>query len=314
MPDIPYFDAHCDTVSACAHLGRSLRRNEGQLDLIRLRSFRKAAQFFAVFADSARLPEGGMYAECVRQKDFFFAQLAENRDIVLPCRTAAEIRAANDCGRVAAILSLEGGELLDCDPDRLETAAAWGVRCVNLTWNHRNALSGTHCDRPDRGLTEQGRAFVRQAQRLGILIDVSHLSDAGFRDLIRVTEAPVVATHSDARAVCPHSRNLTDDMFRAIADTGGAAGLNLYADFIGGTEMDDILRHIEHFLDLGGEKCLCLGGDLDGCETLAGGFAGVQDLARLWDALADRGYDRPLMEDIFFNNLLRLLAGTDTSE
>ena len=307
MERIPCFDAHCDTVSACLHTGRSLRQNPGQLDLERLRAFSPAAQIFAIFADSARYDPDGLWAEVLRQKDFFFSEMARNDDLVRFCRTGGEIRAAVGADRIAALLSVEGGELLDCDPGRLEEAAAWGVRCVNLTWNHENALSGSHREGPDRGLTARGRDFVRKAESLGVLVDVSHLSDAGFWDLARIAARPIVATHSDARAVSPHSRNLTDDMFRAIRDTGGCAGLNLYTPFIGGGAMDDVLRHVEHFLSLDGEKTLCLGGDLDGCDSLAGGLRGAQDMPLLWDALAARGYDRALMEDIFFNNLLRVL-------
>ncbi len=308
MPPIPLFDAHCDTVSACLARGEALRENGGHLDLARLTAYARAAQVFAVFADGAALPPGTLPAEARRQRDFFAAELSASGDIAMPCRTGDDIRAANAAGKVACLLSVEGGELLDCDPAALEEAKAWGVRCVNLTWNHANALSGSHAEDPDRGLSDVGRAFVREAERLGILIDVSHLSDAGFWDLVSMTSRPIVATHSDARAVCPRSRNLTDDMFRAIRDSGGAAGLNLYTPFIGGEGMDAVLRHVDRFLSLGGERCLCLGLDLDGCSALSGGLRGVQDVPLLWEALSERGCGSALLEDIFFNNLLRVLA------
>jgi len=307
MNRIPYFDAHCDTVSFCLRAGTGLKRSGGQLDLDRLSRFGAAAQFFALYADSDPFGTDRLFPECRRQHDFFAEELAREDCPAVQCRTGAEIRAANGAGRIAALLSLEGGELLDCDPEKLETAAVWGVRAVNITWNHGNALSGSHREEPGRGLSHRGRAFVREAERLGILIDVSHLSDTGFWDLVRIAARPILATHSDARAICPHSRNLTDDMFRAIRDSGGAAGLNFYAPFVGGGEgMDDILRHVEHFLSLDGEKTLCLGGDWDGCDRLAGGLRGVEDLPRLWDALAARGYCEPLLRDIFYNNLLRV--------
>ena len=304
MRPVPYFDAHCDTVSLCAADSRSLRRNGGHLDLCRLQHYVNPCQIFALFAD------GGDFAECARQYGVFRAELTENGDVAALCRTAEDVRAAHGAGKVAALLSVEGGELLDGDPAKLETAAAWGVRCVNLTWNHRNALSGSHCDGPDRGLTDRGREFVREAERLGIWLDVSHLSDAGFWDLAAMATRPLLATHSDARAVCPHSRNLTDAMFQTICDSGGAVGINLYTPFLGGDRLDDAARHIEHFLDLGGAKHICLGGDLDGCDRLPRGIAGVQDLPRLWEFLAARGYDDGLLADIFHNNLFRVLAGS----
>ena len=302
MSTIPYFDAHCDTLSACAGNGRPLRQNSGHLDLLRMRVFSHPAQIFAIWAD------GGDFAECTRQHNVFIEELRKNGDIAARCVTGEDISAAHAAGKLAALLSVEGGELLDCDPDRLVDAAAWGVRCVNLTWNHSNALSGSHADRPERGLSDRGRSFVRRAEALGILLDISHLSDRGFRDLMKIASRPVIATHSDARAVCPHSRNLTDDMFREIRDSGGVVGLNLYVPFLGGNGTDDVLRHIDHFLALGGERTLCLGLDLDGCDALAGGLDGLQDLPLLWDALAARGYGDQLLSDIFYNNLRRLFS------
>ena len=311
MEKIPYFDAHCDTLSRCARTGEPLRRNGGQLDLLRLRAFGRAAQVFAIFCDGGKAPADGLFAECARQRTLFARELAKNADLAAPCRTAAEAERANATGRVAAFLSCEGGELLDCDPEKLDWAAEAGIRAVNLTWNRANALAGAHGDEPERGLSARGRAFVRAAQRRDILIDVSHCSDAAFWDLLRVTEKPIIATHSNARALCAHTRNLTDDMARAIAETGGVVGLNLYAPFVAAdaaAPLDALLRHVEHFAALCGETHLCLGADLDGCDTLAGGFRGVQDMPLLWRALRGRGWETPALENLFFNNLLRVLA------
>ena len=305
--DIPWFDGHCDTVSRCAHLGWKLRENPGHLDLARLGRYKKAAQVFAIFADSARVPGGDMMGECRRQREVFIRQLEENRDAALFCPGGRGIEAAHGEGKIAALLSIEGGELLDCDPDNLALAAFWGVRLVNITWNHANALSGSNIDDADRGLTDRGRAFVQQAEALGILMDVSHLSDRGFWDLAEMTAQPLVATHSNARAVCAHPRNVTDDMFRAIRDSGGTAGLNMYKAFIGPEPtLEQLIRHVEHCMELDGAKTLALGGDWDGCE-LGCDFHGVEDMPRLWDALAARGYPQNVLEDIFFNNLSRVL-------
>ena len=310
MKSIPYFDGHCDTVSRCEKLGKPLRENDGHLDLTRLRAYAKAAQFFAIFHDLADAPADGMFAECVRQQALFARELAENGDIAMQCRTAEEVRRANAAGKTAAILSCEGAELLDCDPDKLDWARDVGVKAVNLTWNHANLLAGSHGSEPERGLNALGRAFVRRAQDYGILIDVSHCSDAAFWDLMKITERPVLATHSNARAVCGHTRNLTDEMFRAVAGTGGVVGVNLWAGFVAASDaptMDDVIRHIDHFMELGGAKHLGLGADLDGCERLSGGMKGVQDLPMLWEALRRHGYDEALLADIFYNNFLRVL-------
>lgn len=239
--------------------------------------------------------------------DWFLRQLAENGDMAALCRTGAEADAVAQDGKVAAFLSVEGADLLDCKVENLYTTADWGVRFINPVWNNANALSGSCADDPDRGLSPKGRDFIREMGRLGVYADVSHLSDPGFWELFRMTERPIVASHSNARALCPHRRNLTDDMFRAIRDTGGVVGINLYRDFVGGASMDALVAHIEHFLTLDGEKTLCIGGDLDGCEALAAGLRGVEDVPLLYRALEKRGYGQLLLEDIFWNNLRRLL-------
>lgn len=311
MNGIPYFDAHCDTISLCTRDGRSLRENEGHLDLVRLKEYRKAAQFFAIYHNLAHAPAEGMFAVCKRQQEVFARELAQNADLAVPCRTAEEVRRANAEGKVAAILSCEGAELLNCDPENLDWAREAGIRAVNLTWNHANFLCGSHMSEPERGLNGLGRAFVRKAQANNILIDVSHCSDAAFWDLIEITGKPVIATHSDSRAVCGHTRNLTDDMFRAIVETGGFVGVNFYTAFVsdaGDASMDAVLRHFDRFLELGGAKHVGLGADLDGCDTLAGGMRGAQDLPMLWEVLRRHGYDETLLEDIFYNNLLRILG------
>ena len=306
--EIPYFDAHCDTVSRCAHMGWATEKNDGHLDLSRLGRFQRAAQVFAIFADAAEYPPGTLFDECCRQWDFFARQMEANRDVVTQCRAPGDVQAANNAGKIAALLSLEGGELLNCDPGRLELAHEWGVRMINITWNHANDLSGTNVDESARGLGPLGRTFVKEANRLGIFMDVSHLSDQGFWDLERITALPLVASHSNARALCPHSRNLTDDMFRAIRDSGGIAGMNLCESFVGGERsLDDLIRHIDHFMDLDGAKTVALGGDWDGTD-LACGWRGVEDVPALWNALAHRGYDRATLEDIFYNNLSRVLG------
>lgn len=320
---IPYFDAHCDTIWRCMaasggddsgaglppvlRTGSGLLRNDGHVDLTRDALFARRGQFFALYDNVKQLPDGAAWQRCCEMHDWFTAQLAENSGRIALCRSGAEADAAVAAGKTAAFLSVEGADLLDCGIEQLQTAAGWGVRLVNPVWNNANALSGSCADDPDRGLSPQGRDFVRELERLGGYADVSHLSDPGFWDLFRMTERPMVASHSDARALYPHRRNLTDDMFRAIRDTGGVVGLNLYRDFVGGTSMDALVAHAEHFLALDGEKTLCIGGDLDGSRTLAAGMRGMEDVPRLYHALEKRGYGKALLEDIFWNNLRRLL-------
>ena len=140
-----------------------------------------------------------------------------------------------------------------------------------------------------------------------MLPDVSHLSETAAWDVVRLGLGPVIASHANSRAVCAHTRNLSDDLFCAIRDSGGVVGLNLYTDFLGGDGMDAVVRHVEHLLDLGGDETLALGGDLDGCDTLGGGITGMQDYPRLYAALTARGYDSALLQALFSDNWLRVL-------
>lgn len=305
--NIPYFDGHCDTIYECMGKGRSLRENSGHVDLMRGQRYGRRAQFFALFDNVRELPEGTAWTKLCQMHDWFCAQAAENADVMALCRTGAEVDAAAAQHKTAALLSIEGADLLDCDMAHLETAASWGVRLLNPVWNNANPLCGSCAQEPERGLSARGVEFVARMEELGIHTDVSHISDAGFWDVLRRAKRPVVASHSNARAICPHRRNLTDDMFRAIRDTGGVVGINLYADFVGGDSMEQLIAHIERFLSLDGEKTVALGGDLDGCEALAAGFSDVQDVAKLYQALEERGYPQTLLEDIFWNNWRRIL-------
>lgn len=309
MEHIPYFDAHCDTIYRCLRTGAQLRENDGHLDLRRASAFGRFAQVFALYQDPEEVPQGSTMVregQLLHQK--FLREMEQNRNVIVPCRTGRDVDRAVAEGKMAALLSIEGAELLDCRIDRLDMARDWGVRLLNPVWNHANRLSGSNAELPEQGLTSYGRDFARRMEDCGIYPDVSHISDPGFWDLVRLARGPVVASHSNSRALCPHRRNLTDDMFRAIRDSGGVVGLNLYRPFVGpaGT-MEELTAHVEHFLSLGGEKTLCLGGDLDGCEELAAGMEGIQDVPQLWQALADRGYPRQLLEDLFWNNLRRLI-------
>ena len=140
-------------------------------------------------------------------------------------------------------------------------------------------------------------------------MDVSHISDAGFWDIMKITQAPVIASHSNSRAVCPHARNLTDDMFRAIRDTGGVAGINQFAEFLGEKPtLDTICDHIFHFLEMDPEcRHIALGGDLDGCDALAQGFEGVQSYPALAQRLLERGLTEEMVMNLYWNNALGVM-------
>lgn len=302
------FDGHCDTILRCYERGGGLRENTGHLDLTRVAKYRRYAQFFAIFGDHTTSPGKSLYQLFREEYALFKREVEANADCVVHCRTADEAKAAFAAHKAAAFLSVEGAELLDCDLGRLEEAYRLGVRAVNITWNHPNLLSGTNAAEQDRGLSGQGRAFVRRMQALGMLVDVSHLSDPGFWDVMEIAEKPVFASHSNARAVFFDSRNLTDAQFTAIIGNHGVAGLNMYAGFLGERpDLDTVIAHLEHFLALGGEKNVALGGDWDGCSALPLGISGIQDMDKLCQRLLRRNYQESLVRDLFYSNLMRVV-------
>ncbi len=299
MNPLPFFDAHCDTLSRCAETGENLYQNSGQCDIKRLCAFEPWGQVFALFTDSAALPED----EC-------FALLKQQAQLYKQAKNLWPNQMEN------TVLSIEGAELLGCDSERLKTVYGWGVRLLNITWNHANALSGSCREESGRGLSPEGRRFAQKAYATGILLDVSHLSDPGFWDLAELAQLqkrPLVASHSCSRAVYPHCRNLTDEQFLAISQSGGIVGINLFTEFVGkkGT-MEELLAHFEHFLALGGESTLALGCDWDGDITGAGGLSGVQEMNLLAEALYKRGYSEALIRAIFYENLAALLKKNET--
>jgi membrane dipeptidase len=230
-----------------------------------------------------------------------------NSDLIRQAFTVEDIRENQRDGYMSAILTLEGTAGICYDASRLEALYKTGFRVVSLGWNEQNPLTGSHVT--GGGLTDRGREFVREAQRLGYLVDVSHISDEGFRDIMKITEGPIIATHSNSRAVWGESRNLTDDMFRAIVETNGVAGFNMCAEFIGeNPNLDTACDHILHFLDLDPTgRHIALGGDLDGIDHMPQGFAGVQSFPAFAQRLMDRGVEEETVYNIFWNNALGVM-------
>lgn len=299
MMNIPLFDCHCDTGAHAREHGEKLRRNRMQLDLERLSHYSPAGQVFAVCAADD--------AEPVKFADvsiaFFLEQIKENSDIVKLCLNFRDILSAEKEGKIAAMLSIEGAEQIS----DIDAAYRQGVRIVHMTWNHDNALCGAAMD-SGAGLTHEGKSFVLRAQQLGIMLDMSHVSECGFWDTLSISTRPVIAGHSNARAVCNVTRNLTDAQFTALVKQGGGAGINLYPEFLGlGRDIDAVFAHIEHFMSLGGERAVFLGCDLDGIEQMPKGISGVQDLGRIYEALLRHNYPERLARDIFRNNILRVM-------
>ncbi len=291
---MPLFDAHCDTAFKMLLKGYGLYENPGHTDLKRGMKYSPYAQFYALFAmDSSQIP--------VEYKNLV-DEFAAYSDKITLCRTAGDARAAAAANKTAAFLSIEGAELIGCEVSKLEAMYELGVRAINLTWNNPNKLICAE------GLTDLGVSFVRRCGELGVIVDVSHLPDAAFWNVIDIALRPVMASHSNSRAVCAHRRNLTDEQFSAIIKNGGVAGINLYSDFLGREPtLITVIEHIEHFLSLGGEKNIALGCDFDGCDSLPDGINGIEDLEKIYNALLRLNYKETLVNNIFYYNLMRVV-------
>ena len=306
--NFPVFDFHCDT--ALALLGEdfnqagNLRKNQLHIDLERASQLDGYAQCFACFTTPMMEEQYHVSPVVMFERELATIQreVDKNRDLIAIAYSPAEILEHRKAGKMSAILTLEGTAGFGHDPALLEDLYAIGFRVVSLGWNEQNPLTGSHVT--GGGLTDMGREFVREAQRLGFLVDVSHISDEGFWDMMKITEGPILATHSNSRSVFSNSRNLTDDMFRAICETGGVAGYNACDEFTGANPtVDTICDHIFRFLELDPDgKHVALGGDLDGVSKMPEGFDGVQSWPVLANRLLHRGLEEKQVRDIFWNN------------
>lgn len=309
----PVLDLHCDT--ALALLGEdlnqagSLRTNAGQVDLDRAGKLGGYAQCFACFTSPLMEAENCISPTVMFEREIATIQreVEHNKNMIQLAHSMDEVAENRAAGKMSAVLTIEGPAGFGFDPELLENLRQVGFQISTLGWNEKNSLTGSNVT--GGGLTDRGREYVREAQRLGMLVDVSHISDEGFWDIMEITNAPVIATHSNSRAVCAHSRNLTDDMFRAICQTGGVAGINQYASFLGEQPtLDTVCDHVFHFMELDPEGThIALGGDLDGCSSFAAGFTGIESYPSLADRLMERGLTQENIQNIFWNNPFRVL-------
>lgn len=301
------FDGHCDTPIELWRNQAALRENSSAISLSRAKTLGGYAQFFAFC--TAWIEDGLSHTEQYRRAlAYFMNQLHENADMAALCRTAEDAETAIRAGKAAAFLAIEGAEAIDCDPGRLDEAYEQGVRMISLIWNIDNPLTGS-C-KTGTGLTQKGKDFFRRAQRLGMVVDVSHLSERGFWDMTELAEKPIVASHSNSAAMCRCVRNLTDEQFRAICQLGGTAGLNLVGSFLsesGTATFEDFRRHLDHFLDLGGEGHIAVGLDLDGTTELPKGFTGVEHYRALGEYLDGCGYPEDLLRGLFSGSLMKVV-------
>ena len=308
----PVFDLHCDTALRILNKNpdklESLRNNKLHIDLERAKTLPGYAQCFACFT-TTKQSSGDMAAIGLFEKEMatILRETEENEDLIRLAYSAKDVEMNLENGLMSAILTIEGPAGIDFNPYILEDLYKIGYRITTLSWNEKNPLTGSCVT--GGGLTEEGREYVKEAQRVGMVVDVSHISDEGFWDIIEITQKPIIASHSNSRALCNVPRNLTDDMYRAICKTGGTVGINLYNDFLGeNPTVDTVCDHIFHFLQVAGsDNHLSLGSDFDGMERLPAGITGIQDYPKLAERLLERGLDEETVYKVFWKNAIEVI-------
>ena len=312
MP-LDYIDLHCDTAYELYHQGQSLHSNTLAVSLDGAAAYAHYAQFFAVWSDD-HLTDEQAWRDFLTISDHFAAQAADQG--IAPVRTYEQLQAAWHRGKHAALLAVEDARILGGHLDRLDELCRRGVRYLTLGWSGKSCICCSHDVPPanDTGLTDFGREVVLRCFEKGIVPDISHASEATADEVLTLAEQagrPVIATHSNAYSVYPHTRNLRDGQAARLFELGGLVGINLCEYHLrdctdARATVNDVLRHVDHWLALGGERCIAIGGDLDGAP-LPRGIRGVGDVAALADAMTAHGYPDALVRRIFSQNALDLI-------
>lgn len=304
-------DAHCDSLLDVLHGRRRLgeRSSEGQADFLRLREAGVKLQFFAVFIEQPYRQEGAL-RRALQGIALFHREVERNGSLVKLITSRRELKELARDHRMGVLLSVEGGEALEGELYTLDILHRLGVRSLSLTWNDRNCLAdGVGVGEGHRGLTELGKAVIREMNRLGMLVDLAHLAEKGFWEALEISARPVVVTHANCRKLCSHLRNLTDEQLKAVAATGGCVGMTFVPEFIDDTHpsLEKLLDHVEHAVAVMGVDHVGFGSDFDGMEKVLPGFETALALPRLLEGLAARGFSDEEIGKIAGGNWLRVL-------
>ncbi len=312
-------DMHCDTIGElwkAEKAGKpiSLRSNSLHIDLEKMQKGDYLLQNFAMFVFLGR--EKDPMVNVLEMIDVYNRAMAENADIIGPVLNYEDIEKNRAAGKLSGMLTIEEGAVLKGNPYVVRSLYQLGVRMLTLTWNFENEIGYPNTIvkakdyDPSRhyGLKPEGIEIVREMNRVGMIVDVSHLGDDGFWDVVKYCDGPFVASHSNARAVCNHTRNMTDDMIRALADKGGVMGLNFCGDFLnpnGKSRVEDMVRHAKHIINVGGSDILGLGTDYDGIDGDLE-LDHCDKMPLLAQEMERQGFSTQQIEKIFHGNVLRL--------
>lgn len=319
----PIVDGHCDVLMSLLSGSRKFSQpsSKGHVDLPRLRLAGVTVSFWAVFVEPEFKPERAL-KRTMQILDIFFTELANTKEDLVLITNRRDLARAQEQQKLGIVLTLEGGDALGEDLAVLRVFWRLGIRCLGLTWNGRNSLAdGVGESLTGGGLTRFGRKVVEEANRLGILIDVAHLSPAGINDVLEMSSEPVIASHSNCQAICPHPRNLSDAQILGLAKKDAVIGVTFAPQFLRQSRLNqqpespvppeadiqDVLNHLDHLMNLVGVDHIGIGSDFDGIASTPRGLEDVSKLPALADGLLQRGCSKAAVGQIMGGNLLRLL-------
>lgn len=302
---MPIIDLHCDTIDKLYIDQASLLQNDYHIDLYKLKKGNYLAQWFALFVDIQIAKEPLM--QFIRNRyDYLIDQLQQNNTAIELATTFEDYKRIKSSGKIAAFLSLEEGQVIGANIDYLQMMCSLGIRMMTLTWNYENDLGFPHSTA--KGLTSIGKQIVSYLNETPILIDISHLSEKALEDIKQLYKKPIIASHCNARSIYNHSRNLSDDVIKSIAHSGGLIGLNLYSLFVDGTSKSTtqkLKEHIRHIYQIGGAEILALGTDFDGmsCELEV---YNAGEMGRLINVL-EKEYSQSFIDKLTYKNAERII-------
>ena len=316
--DMRLIDMHCDTIWKLMDLDKSgnLMENQCGVSIPGMKRAGTMAQFFACFVYWKDMPGG--YEEGYRHVhemiDFMEEQIKKCPEDMAGAYSYSDVMKNNAKGKISAILTVEEGGILEGEIHRLESLYQRGIRLMTLMWNYENCIgypNSREASVMEKGLKPFGIETVRRMGELGMIVDVSHASDGTFSDILRCAKGPVVASHSNCRALKAHPRNLTDEMICGLAEVGGGAGLNFYGPFLGTEDaslIDEMTAHVLHMIRYGGEDFPMIGTDFDGFDGIdRPDIPGVEYMERLWEALRKKGVSASRLDKLWSKNALRIL-------
>lgn len=302
-----YFDLHCDTAYEMYIKKQPLFSNSLSVSIEEFKEFNKKSQVFAVWSENTANTDD-VYGNFFDILENLKSEIDKNEEEAVFCCDAKTL--ATDDKRLKIIPAVEGARLIGNDLSRLEILRESGVRVLTLAWSGISSVCGAYDT--EEGITEFGYKVVEMCEKLGIIIDVSHISEKGFWDIANVASKPFLASHSNASTLCNHARNLTDTQLRTIVSKGGVAGVNLVGKHLSkaftecgfpeeNAVIETVVKHIVHFIEKGCEKNVCLGCDFDGTVPLCG-LEKVSNVKKIADYMAEHSAHPSLIDDIFYNN------------